>query len=106
MDATREDGKVKYVTPRWVQVWFLRRSRDNWKRKYQRLKADAKRLQNRVNDVTRSRDQWRARAEAVQPRNAAHAGASDAAGASDDAAAADADAARPEPRAALKKGGR
>jgi|SRR5437660_6515079 len=58
-----QDGKPKYKTPRWVQVWFLSRSRDSWKRKYQELKADAKRLQNRVNDVTKSRAQWREEAE-------------------------------------------
>jgi hypothetical protein len=52
MDALgREDGKGKYTTPRWVQVWFLVRSRARWKRKYQDLKIQAKRLQNRVNDV-------------------------------------------------------
>ena len=60
MDATRQDdNKVEYVTPRWVQAWFLRRSRDNWKKKYGQLKTDAKRLQNRVNDVTKSSEQWR-----------------------------------------------
>jgi SMC interacting uncharacterized protein involved in chromosome segregation len=58
-----QEGKPKYKTPRWVQVWFLSRSRDGWKRKYQELKADAKRLQNRVNDVTKSRAQWREEAE-------------------------------------------
>ena len=63
MDATSQGGHGKYTTPRWVQVWFLRRSRDNWKRKYQRLKEDAKRLQNRVNDVTHSREKWREQAE-------------------------------------------
>ena len=60
MDATRHDGsKVEYTTPRWVQAWFLGRSRDNWKKKYQQLKTDSKRLQNRVNDVTKSRERWR-----------------------------------------------
>src|SRR5258708_6913110 len=53
------DTKVKYTTPRWVQAWFLRRSRDLWKNKYTQLKSNAKRLQNRVNDVTKSREHWR-----------------------------------------------
>jgi hypothetical protein len=57
-------ARREYKTPRWVQVWFLRRSRDNWKKKYMALKAEAKRLQNRVNDVTKSRERWRALAEA------------------------------------------
>ena len=60
MDASsHDDGKVEYKTPRWVQVWFLRRSRSNWKRKYMELKTDSKRLQNRVNDVGKSREKWR-----------------------------------------------
>jgi len=60
MDASsHDDGKVDYKTPRWVQVWFLRRSRNNWKRKYMELKTGSKRLQNRVNDVSKSREKWR-----------------------------------------------
>jgi SMC interacting uncharacterized protein involved in chromosome segregation len=46
-----------------VQAWFLGRSRDNWKDKYMELKADRKRLQNRVRDVSESRELWRGRAE-------------------------------------------
>ena len=49
MDAMGQDGKMpKYTTPRWVQVWFLGRSRDNWKQRYMELKADAKRLQSAI----------------------------------------------------------
>jgi septal ring factor EnvC (AmiA/AmiB activator) len=60
MAATNHDDnkKVEYTSPPWAQRWFLQRSRDNWKKKYTQLKADAKRLQNRVNDVTKSRKQW------------------------------------------------
>ena len=57
--SSHDDGKVEYKTPRWVQVWFLRRSRSNWKRKYMELKTDSKRLQNRVNDIGKSREKWR-----------------------------------------------
>jgi SMC interacting uncharacterized protein involved in chromosome segregation len=64
----QQDGKVKYSTPRWVQVWFLGRSRARWKRKYQDLKVEAKRLQNRVNDVTKSREKWRSEAEQLRQR--------------------------------------
>jgi hypothetical protein len=73
MDANAgQDGhQKKYVTPRWVQAWFLQRSRDNWKRKYVGLKADSKRLKNRVNDVTRSRESWRKRVEELEAENAA-----------------------------------
>jgi SMC interacting uncharacterized protein involved in chromosome segregation len=60
MNASRQDDrKTEYTTSARVQAWFLRRSRQNWKRKYMDLKADAKRLQNRVNDVTKSRKSWR-----------------------------------------------
>ena len=72
MDAMSQDGgKQPYTTPRWVQAWFLGRSRDKWKAKYKQLKSDAKRLQNRVNDVTRSRQKWRERAELLETQNAA-----------------------------------
>jgi len=63
MEATSQEGTRKYSTPRWVQAWFLQRSRNNWKQKYQRLKADAKRLRNHVNDAVRSREKWREQAE-------------------------------------------
>ena len=57
--AGQDEGKVKYTTLARVQAWFLHKSRENWKKKYMHLKSDAKRLQNRVNDVTKSRKQWR-----------------------------------------------
>jgi SMC interacting uncharacterized protein involved in chromosome segregation len=62
------ESPPKYITPRWVQVWFLGRSRKRWKQKYQELKVDAKRLQNRVNDVTKSRAKWRDEAEQMRQR--------------------------------------
>jgi SMC interacting uncharacterized protein involved in chromosome segregation len=64
MDATgHEDSKPQYKTSRRVQAWFLGRSRARWKKKYKELKVEAKRIQNRVNDVTKSRDKWRGQAE-------------------------------------------
>ena len=69
MDAVSQDGKKrKYTTPRWVQVWFLQRSRDNWKEKYKQLRRDAKRMGNRVHDVTRSREKWRGQTEQQEQR--------------------------------------
>jgi SMC interacting uncharacterized protein involved in chromosome segregation len=59
MNTTSHDGDAtEYSSPPWAQRWFLKRSRDNWKKKYMGLKDDAKRLQNRVNDVTKSREKW------------------------------------------------
>jgi peptidoglycan hydrolase CwlO-like protein len=66
--ASHDDPKVEYTTPRHVQVWFLQRSRRNWKKKYGNLKCDAKRLQNRVNDVTKSREKWRQDSKEAQQR--------------------------------------
>ncbi len=60
MNASGHDGHTaEYTTPHRVQAWFLQRSRNNWKKKYMELKSDAKRLQNRVNDVGKSREAWR-----------------------------------------------
>lgn len=67
--ASQEDRPVKcYTTSHRIQAWFLGRSRDRWKRKYQELKTEAKRLQNRVNDVSKSRARWREQAEQLQRR--------------------------------------
>ncbi len=71
MDAAcQEGGKAQknYTTPRWVQVWFLGRSRDRWKQKYKNLKVESKRLQNRVADVTKSREKWRQETEQLSQR--------------------------------------
>jgi predicted RNase H-like nuclease (RuvC/YqgF family) len=60
MDATdQKSRKVPYTTSARIQAWFLLRSRENWKKKYMDLKTDQKRLQNRVNDVSKSREHWR-----------------------------------------------
>ncbi len=64
----QQDSKVKYTTPSWVQAWFLGRSRARWKQKYKDLKVEAKRLQNRVNDVTKSREKWRSEVQQLQQR--------------------------------------
>ena len=68
MSAPGQDDRQKYTTPARVQAWFLHRSRKKWKQKYQDLKVDAKRLQNRVNDVSKSRDRWREEKDALAER--------------------------------------
>lgn len=65
MDATNQDVR-EYSSPPWAQRWFLKRSRDGWKQKYMGVKAEVKKQANRVNDVTKSRDKWRAQAEQLQ----------------------------------------
>jgi len=69
--AGHEDQAIersKYTTPSWVQAWFLRKSRDNWKKKYMDVKADNKRFQNRANDVGKSREHWRDETERLRRR--------------------------------------
>jgi len=69
MDATASaQGSVQYTTSHRIQAWFLGRSRDLWKRKYKELKTEAKRLQNRVADVTKSRERWREEADQLRSR--------------------------------------
>jgi chromosome segregation ATPase len=52
-------------------AWCFRKSRDLWKAKYQDLKASFKRLTNRAADLTKSRDQWRLKAERAHDQLAA-----------------------------------
>src|SRR5437764_5674220 len=67
--AEENDCPAKhYTTSHRVQAWFLGRSRDRWKRTYQDLKAEAKRLPKRANDVSKSRARWRGQAEQLQRR--------------------------------------
>lgn len=63
-----DKGASAYTTPARVQAWFLYRSRQRWKKKYMRLKTDSKRLQNRVHDVTKSREAWRDESKQLQQR--------------------------------------
>jgi hypothetical protein len=61
--SSDRDSKPAYTTSKQVQAWFLRRSRDLWKRKYADRKVELKRSRQRVADVDGSRAQWRRRAE-------------------------------------------
>ena len=56
---TREDHKSRPG----ALIWFLRKSRDRWKAKHQDLKATVKGLKNQIAAVTKSREQWRTKAE-------------------------------------------
>ena len=70
MDVTTEtdqqDQPPAYTTSKQVQAWFLRRSRDAWKKKFAALKVETKRLQQQVADVCRSRANWRGEAETAR----------------------------------------
>ena len=61
-----ENPLEKYRSrPRQLARWLLM-SRDALREKYQGLKVQLKRLKVRINDVTKSRDNWRQQAEASQ----------------------------------------
>jgi septal ring factor EnvC (AmiA/AmiB activator) len=47
-------------------AWAFRKSRDGWKAKCKKLKAELKRHTNRVADVSKSREHWRGQAEAAR----------------------------------------
>jgi len=59
--VTRDDYKSRPG----ALIWFFKKSRNNWKAKYRALKASVKGLGNQLAAVTRSRAEWRARAEAA-----------------------------------------
>ena len=65
--ASREDYKSRPG----ALVWFFKKSRNNWKEKYRALKASVKGLKNQLAAVTRSRAEWRGKAEAAGRRAAA-----------------------------------
>lgn len=60
------DELKSFKSPQRMLVRFFQRSRDNWKQKYMRVKADIKRYRNQAADARRSREQWRAKAEALE----------------------------------------
>lgn len=72
MDASVVDPQPSLVpqTPQFKSrpgalAWSFRKSRDRWKARAMKLKGELKRSTNRVADVTKSREQWRTRAEAA-----------------------------------------
>jgi hypothetical protein len=67
LDPTPKDYKSRPG----ALAWFFRKSRDGWKRKYQELKATLKGYKNRIADLTKSRQQWRLKAEQAGERLAA-----------------------------------
>lgn len=67
MDATPQTisapTREEYTSRPGALIWFFRKSRDQWKSKYQALKPIVKTEKNRVADLTKSREQWRLKAE-------------------------------------------
>lgn len=65
----RDGPVVEYRSPKHVQILFLKRIRNKLRAKYRDPKVDQKRLQNRVRDVAKSREEWRRQAEELQAAN-------------------------------------
>jgi chromosome segregation ATPase len=67
MDATAKlTGKPAsndYTSRPGALIWFFHKSRDRWKKKHQDLKATVKGFKNQIAAVTKSREQWRLKAE-------------------------------------------
>jgi peptidoglycan hydrolase CwlO-like protein len=72
MDATAElTGKPTrddYTSRPGALIWCFRKSRDGWKKKHQDLKATVKGFKNQIAAVTKSREQWRLKAEQAAER--------------------------------------
>jgi septal ring factor EnvC (AmiA/AmiB activator) len=71
MDATFSDSLAtapvdspEFKSRPGALAWSFRKSRDRWKDKYKKLKIQLKRSTNRVADVTKSREHWKAQAQA------------------------------------------
>ncbi len=62
---SRSEFRLMETRPR-VLANFFRKSRDNWKRKYQEAKSATRALWRRVRDLEVSRTKWRERAEQTQ----------------------------------------
>ena len=72
MDATAElTGKPAsndYTSRPGALIWFFRKSRDRWKKKHHDLRATVKGFKNQIAAVTKSREQWRLKAEQASGR--------------------------------------
>jgi hypothetical protein len=71
VDLAQAPTSPKYQSRPGALIWFFKKSRDNWKNKYKAAKATIKGHLNRVADVTKSREQWRLKAEQASARLAA-----------------------------------
>ncbi len=70
LSQSGQEGKFfGYVSPWRALAWSFHRSRENWKRKYAAVKADAKRSQNEVRDLRKSRAAWKQKAKSLETEN-------------------------------------
>jgi chromosome segregation ATPase len=59
-------NRSSYRSPARVLVDWFRKSRDGWKQKFMKRKADLKRFKNRAYDLERSREHWKTQATTHQ----------------------------------------
>ena len=50
-------------------VWFFKKSRNGWKRKYRAVQESLRSCRSELRDVRRSREKWRGRVEALEAEN-------------------------------------
>jgi chromosome segregation ATPase len=62
-EMTQAATRKEYKSPTRVLASIFERSRDGWKEKYKELKATVKGYKNRIADLSKSREQWRLKAE-------------------------------------------
>jgi hypothetical protein len=67
-EAVPAPTRADYKSRPGALIWFFHKSRDNWKRKHQDLKATVKGYKNRIADLTKSREQWKLKAEQAGER--------------------------------------
>jgi len=63
-----EDGSTRFRSRLGALVYWFKKSRDGWKRKYMEVKVEMHRMKVRVADVLKSRDRWRERAEVSETK--------------------------------------
>ena len=68
VETTPRAAPKNYTSRPGALNWFFRKSRDLWKSKYQDLKATVNAYRNRIADLTKSREQWRVKAEQAGER--------------------------------------
>jgi septal ring factor EnvC (AmiA/AmiB activator) len=62
-EMTQAATRKKYKSPTSALKWCFERSRDCWKNKYKELQATVKGYKNNIADLSKSREQWRLKAE-------------------------------------------
>ena len=71
MEINPAPAREDYTSRPGALIWFFRKSRDRWKSKHQDLKATVKGYKNRIADLTKSREQWRLKAEQTDEQRVA-----------------------------------